>query len=59
MGCQCNERRAAIVKAVRRETTVLTAARFVAKTAAQDIASVTQEGTQRVMRHLQRRSAQR
>lgn len=55
MGCRCAERRTAIVGAIKRPSTVLTAAKFVAKTGAQDVATVTAEGTRRVMDYLQRR----
>lgn len=55
MACRCVERRTAIVGAIKRPSTVLTAAKFVAKTGAQDVAAVTAEGTKRVMDFLQRR----
>jgi hypothetical protein len=55
MSCRCAERRAAIVVAVKQPTKVLTSAKFVAKTGAQDVAAVTVEGTKRVMEFLKRR----
>ena len=53
--CRCAERKAAIVEAVKRPSTALTAATFVAKTGAQDVAAVTAQGTKRVLDYLQRR----
>jgi U3 small nucleolar ribonucleoprotein component len=55
MACKCAERRAAIVGVIKRPSTALTAAKFVAKTGAQDVAVITSEGTRRVMDYLQRR----
>jgi hypothetical protein len=55
MACRCAERRTAIVEAVKKPSTVLTAVQFVAKTGAQDVAAVTSQGTKRVLDYLQRR----
>ena len=55
MTCRCAERRAAIVAAIRKPSTALTAAQFVAKTGTRDIATVTVKGTKRIMDYLQRR----
>ena len=59
MACRCAERKTAILKAATGKTSVLTAARFVAKTGAQDVATVTREGTQRITKYLQRRGIAR
>lgn len=55
MACQCAERRAAIVRAVQRPATLLTAVKIVGKTGVQDAATVTASGTKRVLDFLHRR----
>lgn len=52
MACRCAERRAAIVEAAKRPTTVLTAVGFVAKTSIEDVSAVTAEGLRRISQHL-------
>lgn len=55
MACRCTERKTAIVEAVKKPSTALTAVKFVAKTGAQDIATVSTQGAKRVLDYLQRR----
>jgi len=54
MSCRCSERKAAIVGAVKRPSTALTAAKFVVKTGAQDITSKVNDVVKRLQRRVTR-----